>query len=683
MSFISIRQGLVKVLILFLLFTRLCFGEKFINFEKEIYKPDLLIKDIKMSVGYSGIDYKVYISNKGLVSTGKFYITFSINGKVYEKKEVPGINSAEVVICQGRIRLPEPQSSFVVVCMLDPDNFITESDESNNIKTYPINYDLRYEPDLCVEKLKVIPETMSNFTKYIECNIMVKNIGVKTAESARVKVYLNGELRKTITLPSLKPGRTRVLKTILKNLPSTSFSVLASIEASFLEKDKGNNKKFVPVFKVKRLLPDLTVKILSGRYNFKNFKLELKVLVRNDSPISAGAFSIEIFNNEAFAREINIPGLKGMEELVKEISISSLPQNSEVKVVVDRKGKLKENNRLNNIDTHLILVENYSDAYSLAIVSFSSDKEVYYINESLNVEIKLKSLKKDLENIEVVVKENGHTVFKRKINKLLSGKVKTLNFAKKLKFAGEIEYKLIVNFLKSDKRRVKFKEDYFEVQVKNPPSPEIKIISMNIEKRKFLINKFYRLKVKIQNSGEIKASDLKLLFFINNKKVDTKIISIGRESVVDYLFPFSTTKFGRNVLTVQAYLKNKNGFAEKVYEKSKVIFVNANYPDLKIYRVTHKPQFPKLKDKITVNIEIINKGKNFAKDVVLIVREGRYRIFKHIFKKIDKGEKVNITFKLPRKRALMRSLLIIVDPENLIQELNEKNNSVKHIFSVL
>lgn len=218
--------------------------------------PDLVVKDIvfvkKCVVG-------VILQNTGkgpvpdevweTMDGEKAKVTLYLFDKKWSEKSIAEIDPER--------KLQKPGSKLVylpgltirvkgrIKIVVDPLNFVKESDEKNNSKEVTLY--CKRKPDLYVSRIKVIPGK-AKIGENVEIKVVVKNGGKVPARATNVAIFVGNEkIPKTYPLPKLGPGGSATVIRTANFMRAEKKRVIAVVDYGnkVNEGNEKNNRKVV------------------------------------------------------------------------------------------------------------------------------------------------------------------------------------------------------------------------------------------------------------------------------------------------------------------------------------------------------------------------------------------------------------------------------------------------------
>ncbi len=255
--------------------------------------PDLIIEDIVLSPEYPSIGetatFTVTIKNQGSGKSDSSQVAYYIDDTHLTSDYVspidPGNSATETFTWTAEA------GSHVIKAVADSNNEVTESNETNNIKTYSLS---TLAPDLIIESITWSPESPSKGDT-VTFSVTVKNQGNNRASPSRVDFYIDGSSRGSQEVPEIDAGATATKPfTWIAQAGSHAIKAVADGINYITESDETNNEKTVTFSPVP---PDLIIETISWSPEnpSKGDMVTFTVIVKNQGSGRAGSFHVALY----------------------------------------------------------------------------------------------------------------------------------------------------------------------------------------------------------------------------------------------------------------------------------------------------------------------------------------------------------------------------------------------------
>jgi len=260
--------------------------------------PDLFIQSITWSpanpsVGET-VTFSVTIKNQGraVISSSRFsfYIGGVTSGSQSIQRIAVGESATETFTWAAKAA---PQIVWVII---DPDNNVTESDESNNEKM--VTFSGAKAADLFIQSITWSPANPS-VGETMTFTVIVKNKGSGEAASSYVAYYIDDNYLASDSVGPMGSGDTlNQTFTWTVQEGSHTIKVVADSKTKISESDEGNNEKAV----VYPVPPDLVIEmiVLSPPYPSESDNVTFIVTIKNQGDSRVDKFEIAYYIDDIY-----------------------------------------------------------------------------------------------------------------------------------------------------------------------------------------------------------------------------------------------------------------------------------------------------------------------------------------------------------------------------------------------
>jgi len=174
----------------------------------------------------------------------------------------------------------EANITYLLNVTVDPENKITEGNETNN------SMEARVGPDLVVSNIKVSPSDDCNSTIIAT----IENKGILNATNFFVKLNISGEGEREVPVEILEPNKVYNVTVILEPNKVYNVTVIADSENTVEELNEGNNVSEIEIG------PDIDVwYIKPPRYLLVEHPSNIEVGIRNIGTVGAKEFDVTLY----------------------------------------------------------------------------------------------------------------------------------------------------------------------------------------------------------------------------------------------------------------------------------------------------------------------------------------------------------------------------------------------------
>jgi len=221
--------------------------------------PDLIIQEITWSPTHPSIGdtvtFTVTIKNQGSSQADYSRVTYYINNTYLTSDSVNPIDAGATVA--ETFTWTAQAGSHAIKAVADANNEVTESNETNNVKTYTLS---TLAPDLIIQDITWSPEDPSKGDS-IAFSVTIKNQGSARAGSSRVTFYIDGSSRGYQEVQRIDAGATATNTfTWTAQAGSHAIKAVTDLNDTVPESDEDNNEKTVTF---STLAPDLIIESIS------------------------------------------------------------------------------------------------------------------------------------------------------------------------------------------------------------------------------------------------------------------------------------------------------------------------------------------------------------------------------------------------------------------------------------
>ncbi|MFC1941802.1 CARDB domain-containing protein [Chloroflexota bacterium] len=224
--------------------------------------PDLIIDSISWSqsnpVALNTVTFPVSITNQGSTKAGYSRIYFYINDSFKGYKQVQEIDTDETLILD--FIWPLPWGSHTIKVVADGENYIDETDESNNVKTIAVTISPPNPSDLIVQDIVCLPENPLT-GETVNITISIKNQGVGNASPFPITYYIDDVYQDIAYIDPIDAGST-ITKVLTWTAQEGSHILKVIIDPNDLisESDEANNSDIASITVLAHPAPDLVIK---------------------------------------------------------------------------------------------------------------------------------------------------------------------------------------------------------------------------------------------------------------------------------------------------------------------------------------------------------------------------------------------------------------------------------------
>ena len=313
------------------------------------HTPDLIIETITWSpenplIGDTVI-FTVTIKNQGSDTAGSSRVAYYIDDAPQTSDLVnpmdPGATASETFTWTAQA------GSHAITAVADSSNEVTESDETNNEKTYAFS---TLAPDLIIETITWSPEEPSE-SDTVSFSVTIKNQGSDRAGSSHVDFYIDGSTRGSQEVQRIDAG-AKVTKTFtwVARAGSHVIEAIADPINKVTESDETNNKKTI-IFET--LAPDLIIEAItwSPENPSKSDNVTFKATIKNQGSGRAGYSHVAFYINDAYLTSVSVNPIDVGATDNKTFNWIAQAGSHDIKAVADSNNRIAEGDETNNEKT--------------------------------------------------------------------------------------------------------------------------------------------------------------------------------------------------------------------------------------------------------------------------------------------------------------------------------------------
>jgi subtilase family serine protease len=296
------------------------------------------------------------VRNNGAPLKSGFTVAFYVDDTLIynEPSPQPNLGRGEEMEVSQHFRYTRTQQ--VAKAIVDPNNAILETDETNNSLEIPI-IPLGAAPDLLVTKITINPQ-QPQAGSWVTFSAEVKNQG-DICSDIPVRFIVDGTPITTVTIPMLKAGATVTVTTVNSGwraqIGSHTVTVVIDPEGKLAESNKDNNTSTIdfqiPSAEISLVTVEdlpLSPNLIVGPYPLTG-QIPVRVQVRNNGGVGTGQFLVGLFADDRYLAGQSV-SLAAYETKTVDIYVplSSLVGKQNLKVKADVNNNIPETNENDN-----------------------------------------------------------------------------------------------------------------------------------------------------------------------------------------------------------------------------------------------------------------------------------------------------------------------------------------------
>ncbi len=309
--------------------------------------PDLIVQDITWSPADAAVGdtvtFTVIIRNQGSGKADSSQVTCSVDGSIIGSDKAPAIEAG--IGATTTFKWVAEAGANIIELFVDPDNQVTEVDETNNEKLTEFS---TLTSDLVVKDAVWSMENplMSNDVDFV---ITIENQGSNTAGISVLTLYIDDSSAGNCELPQIPAGNT-VTRTFTLNVRTGAHAarIVADSDGQVAEINEANNEKTLDF---STLYPDLVIRDITWTPTKAAVgeTVTFTINIRNKGKGEARNSSVALYINDSLVgsadlEEINTGGI-----VTKAFDWIAEVGSFELRAVLDPGEAVVESNEDNNM----------------------------------------------------------------------------------------------------------------------------------------------------------------------------------------------------------------------------------------------------------------------------------------------------------------------------------------------
>lgn len=628
--------------------------------------PDLTVEAITSSPESPAIGDKVtftiVIGNQGTVTSGQCYVAYYIDDNYLANDYVSSIGPS--ASAEHTFTWTAEVGTHTVKAVVDYREQVTESNESNNQKTYTLS---TLGPDLSIDSITWSPSD-PNVGSTVIFNVTIRNQGAVAANSNRVDFYIDGISRGYKDVERINPGGT-LTKTFSWFAKAGTHDIKAIVDENDAvpETDEDNNEMTV-LFSA--LLPDLIIDDISWSPTEPSLSdnVSFTVTVTNQGSGVSGNSTINFYVDDTYLDTERTSKLEaGASENVT-FSWIVVVGTHDIKVVIVTGGVITESDETNNEKTvtfspHLADLIVHSITWSPTNPSIGD-------NVTFTMTIKNQGSGGSAESGVDLLIDDVNADYKA-LGQIEAGGTAEVTFTWRVK-AGTHQIKAIVDLQKDVPESEESNNEKTITFVPLPPDLIVEQITWTPSEPS--IGDTVTFTVTVKNQGEANADYSYIAYYIDNIQITSdRVNPISINATANQTFTWTATA-GEHA--IKAFVDFTKRVAESdETNNEKVTALTPAGPDLIIDSIDWSHNDPPAGEMVTFTLTIKNNGGSRAgTSLVHLYIDNNLRGFQDI-PELETGATATRTFSW-KVAAGPHAVRAVVDGSDLVAENNEENNEI-------
>jgi subtilase family serine protease len=307
---------------------------------------DLTVQDISLSPQEPVIDdtvtVTVTIKNQGSAAAGASQVECYVDSVILATKPVSTLNAGAAATVAFTWQARAGSHTFKAIA--DSAGVITETDETNNIKTFTMS---TLAADLTIQSLTWAPQNPSKGDNIV-VTVNVRNMGSLKSRATNVTLYVDGVSTGSQDIDAINPGST-VTRTFNWVALSGQHTIKAVVDVANYtkESDETNNEQSSSF---STLPPDLIIQAVTWTPEnpARNDLVTFKVTVKNQGSGRADSCQLGYYIDNIYIAAVPVSTLEAGVSSNVTFTWTALPDTHNLKTVVDYYDKVVESDETNN-----------------------------------------------------------------------------------------------------------------------------------------------------------------------------------------------------------------------------------------------------------------------------------------------------------------------------------------------
>jgi len=657
----------------FVFFTAIVLGIISSVFEAPVVSADVqgidfIIEDIAMSpaepVIGDNVDINVTVKNQGTVDANLSRVVCSVDSVVLSTKTIDSLDAGTSTTITYYWQATS--GSHTIKATADSGDYIHESDENNNIKTFIMS---TLAPDLTIQYISYSP-TIPSKNDLVTFDITVTNQGTFISNPTNVKFYVDDSFKGSQDIGTINPGSTSTVS-FEWYAPPGDHAVNAVVdEANIVVESNDNNNEYL--LSISTALPDLTIQSITftPEKPSENDTVVYTILVANQGTGRADSCYLAYYIDEQLQPYIKVDDLAASTVTQITVSVTASSDSQLFEAYIDIYRDVLESDETNNENT----------AHVSTVLPDLTVKDVIWTPSSAGVG--------DTVTFSAIIKNKGEgRAEASRASYSVSGDYSGYadipaiepgqEYTTKFQWTathGAISFVFAADF---DNRLNETNElnNYFK---KSVPVilPDLYISSIDWSPKNPAIGDMVDISVVVGNQGGGQAGSYHIGYYLDDVLLTSERVSAlpaGSTTTQNYTW---LAQNGRHIFKVVADFNNHISESDN-YNNDSSITIVPYMPDLAIGTVVWSSIDIQAGNEIAFNIDIENTGS---------LKSGVSRITYYVDEilvgyddvgQIEAGSRETKTFTWFALEGL-HTIDIVADSNRQVQEIDEENNS-KHV----
>ena len=318
--------------------------------------PDLIIRSISWSpttplIAHNVI-FTVTIKNQGVRQSAYADLDFYVENNFPFKYRLSGISAGSTAT--ATFPWVTQNSSITIRAVVDEDNYINESNESNNEMTKTVTFTAPSPTaDLIIESITCTPVNPS-IGDTVSITSTIKNNGPEQASPSHVAYYIDDTLLNAVYVNSIEAGDT-VTKATIWSATAGTHTIRAVIDCnnSVYETNESNNEMSAVV---STPTPDLVIQSItwSPLVPTTGDDITFTLTIKNNGDLKAGGSFVNYYIDNVYLGNHNIESIEPGATITRAFTWKAQSESHTFAAIVDKANGIVESDESNNEKTVVI-----------------------------------------------------------------------------------------------------------------------------------------------------------------------------------------------------------------------------------------------------------------------------------------------------------------------------------------
>ena len=318
--------------------------------------PDLIIQSISWSpttplIAHNVI-FTVTIKNQGVRQSANADLNFYVENNFPFQYRLSGISAGATAT--ANFSWVTQSSSITIRAVVDEDNYINESNESNNTMSKTVAFATSSPTaDLIIESITCTPENPS-VDDTVTITAAIKNNGSGKASPSHVAYYIDDTLLNAVYVNSIEAGYTVTNTTIWPATAGThTIRATADHNNSVSETNESNNE-ISAVISIPA--PDLTIQSItwSPLVPTTGDDITFTLTIKNNGDLKASGSFVNYYIDNVYLGNHNIENIEPGATIIRTFTWKAQSESHTFAAIVDKSNGIVESDESNNEKTVVI-----------------------------------------------------------------------------------------------------------------------------------------------------------------------------------------------------------------------------------------------------------------------------------------------------------------------------------------